>query len=719
MMTRFSKGSNYWFSVLFAVIILFMGGAGSASASWNEKYNLWTGIAGKSELKNGRLGLQKGGAGTSGIDTSSGASGTVIVAINKVEDPWRVYLGEGDLFTANDLILSGELGSGKAVYKYSLTEEHFIENLAIRLEVVEVGGKKDQFDYITIIIDPDYVRPIPKVNLIPANPEVVAGGNEITLSAYLLLDAGVTDNMKQEDLPLVAFSIASGSGTLKTPEFIRRTRALDFNHVDIVYVSGTTAEDVIIQVEESISGSTDINARIDSSTVSVQPDALDYGIIVSATTNLVSMNIGESEAFTALGVDQYGNYISGVTGDWTIVSGTTTTGKTYELDDLKLVELESGATIYGSGVTFLATTDYASGVSTHLIVDIYDLASDNVASGVTSSAFTVINPYGDLKDVTLYGMNRLFYEGFGTVKGGFDGSAGASGSDESWIVSGSATKIERGTGKGMDGTVGLQIKTSIGPIIFRSIDLIDVYDDDLGEGKDTIVEFYNVRNDETVQITKLYINNFLRIDTEAGDLPAEVVNGWDRYEYRFESTEDIRLNFVADAPSGNNTFDNIGVYTLEDMSQTKFQENGFNHFGADDIQFVAYADFSGATEMDITTWATWHSSETDVFDKNSGETIVMDFFRGSLNEEGLFDTQSLPNPLRTRLTTSLEESGVSKSSSVMLNVPKDPFWVEAVDKISGCFIVTAAASGISLVGSYLIVGLGGLGLFLLVRRNRK
>jgi len=26
MMTRFSKGSNYWFSVLFAVIILFMGG---------------------------------------------------------------------------------------------------------------------------------------------------------------------------------------------------------------------------------------------------------------------------------------------------------------------------------------------------------------------------------------------------------------------------------------------------------------------------------------------------------------------------------------------------------------------------------------------------------------------------------------------------------------------------------------------------------------------
>jgi len=134
MMTRFSKGSNYWFSVLFAVIILFMGGAGSASASgvtvfhdqfdtetaisflpgesvesyddWNEKYNLWTGIAGKSELKNGRLGLQKGGAGTSGIDTSSGASGTVIVAINKVEDPWRVYLGEGDLFTANDLILS-------------------------------------------------------------------------------------------------------------------------------------------------------------------------------------------------------------------------------------------------------------------------------------------------------------------------------------------------------------------------------------------------------------------------------------------------------------------------------------------------------------------------------------------------------------------------------------------------------------------------------------
>jgi hypothetical protein len=575
------------------------------------------------------------------------------------------------------------------------------------------------FNAVTVIIDPDYVRPIPKVNLIPANPEVVAGGNEITLSAYLLLDAGVTANMKQEDLPLVDFSIASGSGTLKTPEFIRRTQAIDFNHVDIVYVSGTTAEDVIIKVEESVSGSTDINARIDTSTVSVQPDALVSGIIASATTNLVSINIGESEAFTALGVDQYGNYISGVTGDWTIVSGTTTTGKTYELDDLKLVELESGATLYGSGVTFLATTGDASGVSTHLEVTMRDIASGNVAENVKSDPFTVINPYGDLEEITLFGMNRLFYEGFGTVKGAFSGSAGSAGSDESWIVSGSATKIERGTGKGRDGTTGLQIKTSIGQIIFTSVDLIDVYDDELGEGKDTIVEFYNIMNDPSIQYLRLYIDDVLIFDTEAGDLPTEVVNGWDRYEYRFLSTKDIRLKFVADAPTGNNTFDDIAVYTLQDMTEPKFQEDGFNHFGADDIQFIAMAEFSGAPEMNVTTWATWNSSNTELFDALSGETIVMDFVRGSLEEEGLFDTQSLPHNLSTELTVSLEEDGVGKSSSVMLNIPKDPFWVEAVDKISGCFIVTAAASGISLVGSYLIAGLGGLGLFLLVRRNRK
>jgi hypothetical protein len=354
-----------------------------------------------------------------------------------------------------------------------------------------------------------------------------------------------------------------------------------------------------------------------------------------------------------------------------------------------------------------------------------DIASGNVAENVKSDPFTVINPYGDLDEIRLYGMNRLFFEGFGDIKGLFDGSAGSSGSDESWIVSGSATKIERGTGKGMDGTVGLQIKDSIGPIYFTSVDLIDVYDDDPllppgAGGKDTIVEFYNIRNDITIQITKFYINDVLIIDTEAGDLPTEIVNGWDRYEYRFKSTKDIRLKFVADSETGNNTFDNISVYTLDDMTQPEFQEDGFNHFGADDIQFVALAEFSEADEaMNVTKWATWNSSVTELPDETSGETIVMDFVRGSLREEGLFDTQSLPRDLSTTLTVSLEENGVGKSSSVVLNVPKDPFWVEAVDKLSGCFIITAATSGISFAGSYLIAGLGGLGLFLLIRLNRK
>ena len=746
MMTRFNKGSNYWFSVLFAVIILIMGGVGSASASgvtvfhesfdvadlknwdgvgwddWNEKENLWQTTLGNPEVKGGRLHLKGAGAGIGQIDTSSGASGTLIVNMNNAKDSWTVYIGEGDLFSADDLVLSGNIGE-KGRFTYSLPEEYFIPNLAIRV-ASELGNQKAQVEYVTVIIDPDYVRPIPKVNLVPADPDIIVSGGtrEITLSAYQLLDAGVTTSMIQEDFPKFDFSIVSGGGTLKPPVFIRRTQALDFNHVDITYVSGTTAGNVIIQVEESISGSTDINARIDTSTIHVQPGALTSGIIVSATTNLVSMNIGESEAFTALGVDRHGNYISGVTGDWTIVSGTTTTGKTYELDDLKLVELESGATVYGSGVTFLATTGDASGVSTHLVVTMRDIASGNVASGVTSDPFDVINPYGNLIDITLYGMNRLFFEGFGSVKGVFDGSAGSSGSDESWIVSGSATKIERGTGKGIDGTTGLEIKDSIGPVYFRTVDEIDVYDDDLPAGtggKDTIVEFYNVRNDHTIQITQFAINNVTIIDTEEGDLPTEVVNGWDRYEYRFISTEDIRLQFVADAPSGNNTFDSIGVYTLEDMGQPEFQADGFNHFGAEDIQFVAYAEFSGVSETEVTTWATWNSSVTEMPDNTSGETIVMDFVKGSLKEEGLFDTQSLPRSISTELTVSLEESGVNESSSVMLNVPKDPFCVEAVNKISGCFIVTAAASGISLVGSYLIAGLGGLGLFLLVRRNRK
>ena len=151
-MTRFNKGSNYWFTVLFAVVILIMGmgSAGNVFASgvtvfhetWDHDDqnqwdgiadNVWTLITNRPEMKTGRMGMRNDKVGIGGIDTSSGASGHLKVVIAEAKSAWTIYLGEGDLYAVDDPVMDYPAWT-KGTFIYPLPREYFIEDLALSIE---------------------------------------------------------------------------------------------------------------------------------------------------------------------------------------------------------------------------------------------------------------------------------------------------------------------------------------------------------------------------------------------------------------------------------------------------------------------------------------------------------------------------------------------------------------------------------------------------------